>query len=88
MKIKEGFVLREMCGENIVAGEGLEHINFNKLIYLNSTAAFLWKELVGKEFDPNSMAELLVKEYGIGMELALKDSKNLCDAWVNAGVAE
>ena len=75
MKIKEGFVLREMCGENIVAGEGLEHINFNKLISLNSTAAFLWKEL-------------LVKEYGIGMELALKDSKNLCDAWVNAGVAE
>ena len=88
MKIKEGFVLREMCGENIVAGEGLEHINFNKLISLNSTAAFLWKELVGKEFDPNSMAALLVKEYGIGMELALKDSKNLCDAWVNAGVAE
>ena len=88
MKIKEGFVLREMCGENIVAGEGLEHINFNKFISLNSTAAFLWKELVGKEFDPNSMAELLVKEYGIGMELALKDSKNLCDAWVNAGVAE
>ena len=43
---------------------------------------------VVKEFDPNSMAELLVKEYGIGMELALKDSKNLCDAWVNAGVAE
>ena len=88
MKIKEGFVLREMCGENIVAGEGLEHINFNKLISLNSTAAFLWKERVGNEFDPNSMAELLVKEYGIGMELALKDSKNLCDAWVNAGVAE
>ena len=49
MKIKEGFVLRQMCGENIVAGEGLEHINFNKLISLNSTAAFLWQELVGKE---------------------------------------
>ena len=88
MKIKEGFVLREMCGENIVAGEGLEHINFNKLISLNSTAAFLWKELVGKEFDPNSMAELLVKEYGIGMELALKDSTALCQAWIDAGVAE
>ena len=32
MKIKEGFILREMCGEHIVAAEGLEHINFNKLI--------------------------------------------------------
>jgi hypothetical protein len=43
MKTKDGFVLREMCGENIITGEGLEHINFNKLISLNSTAAFLWK---------------------------------------------
>ena len=48
MKIKDGFVLREMCGEYIVAGEGLQHINFNKLISLNSTAAFLWKALIGK----------------------------------------
>ena len=57
MKIKDGFVLREMCGENIVAGEGLEHINFNKLISLNSTAAFLWQELVGKELFIQAEAE-------------------------------
>lgn len=88
MKIKEGFVLREMCGENIVAAEGLQNINFNKLISLNSTAAFLWKELVGKEFTAEQMASLLVEEYGIDMELALKDSKALCQAWIDAGVAE
>ena len=88
MKIKEGFVLREMCGENIVAAEGLQNINFNKLISLNSTAAFLWKELVGKEFTAEQMASLLVEEYGIDMELALKDSKALCQAWTDAGVAE
>lgn len=88
MKIKDGFVLREMCGENIVAGEGIEHINFNKLISLNSTAAFLWKELIGKDFTTEEMAQLLVGEYGIDMELALKDSEALCQAWINAGVAE
>ena len=88
MKIKEGFVLREMCGENIVAGEGLEHINFNKLISLNSTAAFLWNALIGKEFTEEGMARLLVEEYGIDMELALKDSKALCTAWAEAGIAE
>lgn len=88
MKIKSGFILREMCGENIVTGEGLEHINFNKLISLNSTAAFLWKELVGKEFTETEMAQMLVDEYGIDMELALKDSKALCAAWIEAGVAE
>ena len=88
MKIKNGFVLREMCGENIVTGEGLEHINFNKLISLNSTAAFLWKELVEKEFSTEDMAKLLIDRYGIDEELAMKDSKNLCEAWIHAGVAE
>jgi hypothetical protein len=88
MKIKDGFVLREMCGENIVAAEGLQNINFNKLISLNSTAAFLWKELVGKEFTAEDMASLLVEEYGIDMELALKDSKALCQAWIDAEITE
>ena len=88
MKIKEGFVLREMCGENIVFGEGLQHINFNKLISLNSSAAFLWRSLEGKEFSVHDMAILLVREYVINMELAMKDSENLCKAWIEAGLAE
>lgn len=88
MKTKDGFILREMCGENIITGEGLEHINFNKLISLNSTAAFLWNAVVGKEFTAESMAQLLVEEYGIDMELALKDSTALCESWIQAGIAE
>ncbi len=88
MKIKEGFVLREMCGEHIVAAEGLQHINFNKLISLNSTAAFLWEAVAEKEFTAEDMAELLVEEYGIDMELALNDSKKLMQSWIDAGVAE
>ena len=88
MKIKNGFVLREMCGEFIVAAEGLQHINFNKLISLNSTAAFLWKALEGKEFTTEQMAALLVEEYGIDMELALTDSANLVKSWEEAGIVE
>lgn len=88
MKIKKGFILREMCGENIVTGEGLENINFNKLISLNSSAAFLWKKVADKEFTAEDMAALLVEEYNIDTELALKDSQALCQAWVEAGVAE
>lgn len=88
MKIKNGFVLRQMCGENIVTAEGLEHINFNKLISLNASAAFLWEKVVGKEFTTEDMANLLIEEYGIDMELAMKDSAALCKAWIEAGVAE
>ena len=60
MKIKKGFVLREMCGENIVTAEGLEHINFNKLISLNSTAAFLWNKVADKEFTAEEMLDLIL----------------------------
>ena len=88
MKIKEGFVLRQMCGENIVAGEGLQHINFNKLLSLNESAAYLWKELVGKEFTQEEMAELLIVRYGIDKQLAMTDSGKLMNVWVDAGVAE
>ena len=87
MKIKDGFVLRDMCGEYIVAAEGLQNINFNKLISLNATAAFLWKELEGKEFTVEDMAQLLVDEYEIDMELALTDSANLIKSWIEAGIA-
>lgn len=88
MKIKNGFVLREMCGENIVTAEGIENINFNKLISLNATAAYLWETLAGKDFTAEDMAGLLVERYGIDMELALNDSENLCNAWNDAGVIE
>jgi hypothetical protein len=88
MKIKKGFVLREICGENIVAAEGLENISFNKLISLNATAAFLWKKVADKEFTPEEMAEYLIEQYGIDMALALKDAEELAQAWLDAGVAE
>ena len=71
-----------------MAGEGLQHINFNKLISLNSTAAFLWKALIGKEFTTEEMAQLLVDEYGIDMELAITDSRKLMESWQEAGIVE
>ena len=44
MRQKKGFVLRNVCGDNVIVGEGLEQINFNKLLTLNDTATFLWNE--------------------------------------------
>ena len=35
MKIKKGFVLREVCGEHVIVGEGLGAVNFGKLLALN-----------------------------------------------------
>ena len=88
MKLKSGFVLREVCNQKIVAAEGLQNINFNKLLALNASAAFLWEEVEGKEFTLEDLADALVREYGIDKELALKDSQNLLDSWRAAGVMD
>ena len=86
MKFKDGFVLREIAGEKIVTAEGLENIDFNKLLSLNSSAAFLWEELYGKEFELSNVSELLIEQYGIDSEVAERDAKAICDSWRNAGV--
>ena len=35
MKTKQGFRLRQVCGENVIVGEGIENIDFSKIISMN-----------------------------------------------------
>lgn len=88
MKIKEGFVLRTIVGENVVIGEGLAQINFNKMICLNSSAAYLWREVEGKEFSKEDLASLLLKEYDIDEATASKDAATIAQKWIEAGIVE
>jgi len=88
MKIKEGFELREMCGEHIIVAKGIQNIDFNKIISLNESAAYLWGALTGKEFTPETMAELLRTEYDVDEATALNDAKELAKAWKEAGLCE
>lgn len=88
MKIIEGFRLRDVMGQATVIGEGVNQVNFNKLITLNSSAAFLWESVQGKEFDADFLAQLLVEEYGIDRELAEKDAAAVLKQWVEIGLAE
>ena len=88
MKIKDGFTLRTMLGENIVVGEGLAQVNFNKLITLNETAAFLWKEVSGKEFTKEDLVQLLLDNYEVEKERASADVDKLLDTWRQEGIVE
>ena len=86
MKINQGFELREMCGEHIVIGTGVENIDFSKVISLNESAAWLWKEVEGKDFTPETMAALLVEQYEVDADVALADAKALTNQWVSVGI--
>lgn len=88
MKTKPGFKIRPLGKEFIVVGEGVANINFNKMIALNDTAAYLWKSVEGKEFDPETLSALLLEKYDVESDRALADSKAIAQAWIEAGIAE
>lgn len=88
MKHKSGFKLREICGEFIITAEGVQHINFNQLMVLNPSAAFLWQQVAGSDFDTQRLADLLVQEYGIAADAALRDAEAIAKQWLEAGLVE
>lgn len=88
MKIKEGFKLRTVGSEYIVAGEGLKQVDFNKLISLNGSAAYLWQQAEGKEFEVQHLADWLTKRYELSEEQALADAAEVASSWIKVGLVE
>ena len=89
MKIKKGFVLRTVCGENVIVGEGLDAINFGRMLCLNETAAWLWKQAIEQgDFTAESLTEALCAEYEVSPEQALGDVKETIENWTKLGVLE
>ena len=88
MKIVEGFRLRDIMGQATVIGEGVDQVDFNKLITLNESAAYLWKEVEGKEFDQTTLAELLINRYSIDESLAQTDAAAIIDKWIETDLVK
>ncbi len=89
MKIKKGYILRTVCGENVIVGEGLDAINFGRMLSLNETAAWLWKQAVEQgNFTAESLANALCDEYEVSPEQALADVKETINQWAELKVVE
>jgi len=89
MKQKKGFVLREVCGERVIVGEGLGAIDFGKLISLNETAGFLWKQAEQQgEFTVDSLVTALCEEYEVTEDQARNDVQGIVDEWKKVGIIE
>ncbi len=88
MKIKKDFNLREVCGEYIIVAEGKENIDFCNIISMNESSAYLWKQVQNKEFDADTLTELLTAEYDVDKGTAMHDVKALIKQWVDAGIVE
>lgn len=88
MKTKKGFKLRTVCGENIIVAEGIENVDFSRIISMNETSAYLWKKIQGIDFDENTLAGLLLEEYEVDEATARSDAKALVEKWLETGIIE
>ena len=82
-------MLRVVCGENVIVGEGLGAINFGKLLSLNESAAWLWKQAQEQgDFTVESLAEKLYETYDVSLEEARQDVAEIVEDWKNIEVVE
>lgn len=88
MKIKNGFEMRNVCGEHIVIAHGVENIDFTKIITLNETAAFLWSKAKDGDFTASELVAALLDEYDVTEVIAREDVRNLLVSWMEAGVLQ
>lgn len=87
MKIKNGFVLREIAGQCVVIALGSASKDFNGMIKLNSTGRFIWEKLsVGAQLD-DIVADMM-SEYDIDADTARRDVESFIEKLRGANILE
>ena len=71
MKIKSGFVIREIAGQYMAVPVGERVNDLHGMIALNETGAFIWK-LLEDEKTEEDLARALTGEYEVSYEEALE----------------
>lgn len=72
MKIKEGYLLREVAGQFLVVPVGSQAISFNGIITLNKTGKVIW-EVLQKETSKQAIIEALTHRFEVSIEQASQD---------------
>lgn len=72
MKLKNGFVLRQIGGHYIVVPIGVQTVDFNCMLTLNDTGACLWRHLQ-EDCTQEQLVAALLEEYDVTEETARTD---------------
>lgn len=84
-QMNKDFVLRKVCGMNVVLPTGLQIKDFGGALNLNDTAALIYEQLeAGKSIEETAAA--LETAYDVTHERALADVQKTIDSLREAGV--
>ncbi|MER2081450.1 MAG: PqqD family protein [Ruminococcus sp.] len=87
MKIKEDFILRKVADSYVVVPVNSLTLNFNGIITLNETGAFLF-ELMQKGTEREELIAGLLREYEVTPEKAAVDVDKFIEKAKEANVLE
>ena len=87
MKIKNGFISRQVAGNWVVVATGEQSKNFNGVIKLNDSGKLLWDKLFAGA-ERNELVDLLLDEYEIDRSTAEKDVDKFIGELCDAGAVE
>lgn len=87
MRIKQGFMLREVANNFIVVPVGKASEKFRGLITLNSTGAFLWRNLE-QETTKEELVKKLLEEFEVDKLQAEKDVNKYMEKLTGADLIE
>ncbi|AIL47080.1 PqqD family protein [Elizabethkingia anophelis] len=86
MKLREDLMLRHLGDEYVIIDPEQDMVDMSKVYTLNETAAFLWKELQGKEFNVETVTEVLLNYYNVEYAVAEKDAQRLVHDFEKQGL--
>lgn len=87
LKIKEGFILREVGGTSCVVAVGKASKNFKGMITLNETGVLLFKELLNGS-TKELLTQKLLNEYEIDELTAECDVEDFIMKLLDGGIIE
>lgn len=87
MKIKEGFVLRNMGGQPIVVSVGAASKVFNGMIKLNETGEFLWRQM-DSDVSEEDLVKALLEQYNVSEKVARHDVSDFINVLKTPGIIE
>lgn len=87
MKIKKGFIVRQINNDYVVAAVGEQSKNFNGIIRLNKTAKFIW-DMLEKDCKKQDIVQALLQHYDIDKQRAEQDTEHFIQKLEEAEILE
>ena len=88
MRIKQGYKVRELAGENVVIMQGRSGADMTRVISLNNSSLLLWNNLLDVDFSADDVKRILLENYDVEEAVAAADAQAWVEKMQQSGLVE